>query len=140
MKTSQFEAVKIAIKQDKDGYVLTLRMHPDEVPEDILRDFVGARYQVVMVRLNGAEQPMNRETEYERDLVRSAGILCRDKEFAEYLMELDHVIDPSESFIVDWLREHLQIKSRSELKTNPAAAKAFVQLQQDFNEWKLLRD
>jgi hypothetical protein len=63
MKTSQFEAVKVAIKQDKTGYVLTLSIHPDEIPEEVMRDFVGARYQVVMVRLNGEEKPMNRSHE-----------------------------------------------------------------------------
>ena len=30
METSNFEAVKVAIKQDSSGYILTLRMHPDE--------------------------------------------------------------------------------------------------------------
>jgi len=52
MDTLQFEAVKVALKQNKDGYVLTLNVHPDEVPDSLLRDFVGARYQVVMVRLS----------------------------------------------------------------------------------------
>ena len=55
MKTSQFEGVKVAIKQDKTGYVLTLSIHPDEIPDEVLRDFVGSRYQVVMVRLNTDE-------------------------------------------------------------------------------------
>jgi hypothetical protein len=49
METSQFEAVKVSMKQDNSGYVLTLRIHPDEVPEEILRDFVGARYMAVLV-------------------------------------------------------------------------------------------
>jgi len=61
MKTLQFEGVKVALKQDKTGYVLTLCMHPDEIPEELLRDFVGARYQVVMVRLSGDETPMDRK-------------------------------------------------------------------------------
>jgi hypothetical protein len=51
MDTLQFEAVKMALKQNKDGYVLTMTVHPDEVPDALLRDYVGARYQVVMVRL-----------------------------------------------------------------------------------------
>ena len=50
METIQFEGIKVALKQDKTGYVLTLSMHPDDIPESLLRDFVGARYQVVMVR------------------------------------------------------------------------------------------
>jgi hypothetical protein len=35
METLQFEAVKVALKQDKTGYVLTLCMHPDEIPDEI---------------------------------------------------------------------------------------------------------
>jgi uncharacterized protein YcgL (UPF0745 family) len=68
VKTLQYEAVKVAMKQDKTGIVLTLNIHPDEVPESLMRDYVGARYQVVMVRLNGEEKPMNRDHEYSRDL------------------------------------------------------------------------
>ena len=62
----------MAMKQDRTGYVLTLSVHPDEVPDEILRDFVGARYQVVMVRLNGTDQPMIREQEYAPDPVKIA--------------------------------------------------------------------
>ena len=37
METSQFESVKVAIKQDNSGYILTLRIHPDEISEEISR-------------------------------------------------------------------------------------------------------
>jgi hypothetical protein len=60
MDTLQFEAVKMALKQNKDGYVLTMTVHPDEVPDALLRDYVGARYQVVMVRLADDDTPMDR--------------------------------------------------------------------------------
>jgi len=79
MKTSQFEGVKVAIKQDKTGYVLTLSIHPDDIPNEILRDFVGSRYQVVMVRLNGEERPMNREHEHTRDIIQLAVLLCKNR-------------------------------------------------------------
>ncbi len=46
----QFEARKVALKQDRTGFILTLSLHPDEVPEEILRDFVGARYACAVVR------------------------------------------------------------------------------------------
>ena len=52
MSALQFETIKIALKQDRNGYVMTLRIHPDDVPDELLRDFVGARYIVAMVRLN----------------------------------------------------------------------------------------
>ena len=65
--TIQFEGIKAGLKQSKDGYVLTLAVHPDEIPDDLVRDFVGSRYVVVMVRLDQNEQPMNRSNEFPGD-------------------------------------------------------------------------
>jgi hypothetical protein len=31
MDALQFEAVKVALKQDRTGFVLTLNIHPDEI-------------------------------------------------------------------------------------------------------------
>ena len=137
MKTLQFEGVKVALKQDKTGYVLTLSMHPDDIPEDLLRDFVGARYQVVMVRLAGDEEPMDRDREYEGDkAVRLAGLLCREKEFWEYLHCDGHIFDPDEKEATEWLRNELGIKSRSELKTNPDARAKLETIHTGFTQWK----
>ena len=58
MSAMQFETVKVALKQDATGFVLTLKIHPDEIPEELMRDFVGARYMIAMVRLNDDEQPV----------------------------------------------------------------------------------
>jgi len=136
MKTSQFEAVKVAIKQDKTGYVLTLSIHPDEVPDEILRDFVGARYQVVMVRINGEEKPMNREHDLPRDLVQLAGILCNDKEFHQWLKTLCFIHDETTEEATSWLRSELHIQSRTELKTNPEAAQILLNINEEFKAWK----
>ena len=92
MKTIQFEGVKVALKQDKTGYVLTLSMHPDDIPEDLLRDFVGARYQVVMVRLDTHETPIDRQEEFASDrAIRISGMLCRDPKFWEYLFSKSEI-------------------------------------------------
>ncbi len=136
MKTSNFEGVKVAMKQDRTGYVLTLSIHPDEVPEEILRDFVGARYAVVMVRINGQEQPMNREQEHTRDIVQLAGILCRDTDFQKFLVETGIALDASESEAIDWMRNELGISSRAELKNNPDAAKHLLTINEEFKAWK----
>ena len=136
MKTSQFEAAKVAIKQDKTGYVLTLCIHPDEIPDEILRDFVGARYQVVMVRLNSEETPMVREREYGRDPVRASAMICKDPAFATFLVDTGNIFEESESAATDWLKETLEVTSRSELKNKPAAAKRLFNIEQEFNSWK----
>ena len=118
METSQFEAKKIALKQTKDGHVLTLAIHPDESPDDILRDFVGARYMVVMVRLGDDEKPLNRDEYVGSQMVKLAGMLCRDGLFWEYLYEKGLLLETNEESCVEWMKSYLNIHSRSELKTN----------------------
>ena len=136
MKTLQFEAVKIAMRQDRSGYILTLNVHPDEAPEEVLRDFVGARYQVVMVRLSDGDTPMNRDHEYARDPVRMSAILCKDEDFAEFLFDTGQIFKTDQTSVIDWLREELKIQSRSELKDNREAARQFWFINQEFMQWK----
>lgn len=137
METSQFEARKIALKQTKDGHVLNLAIHPDEIPEEILRDFVGARYMVVMVRLADTEAPMVRAEEYAgARLVKQAGMLCRERQFWDFLHEQGDIFERSEESAVDWLCAYLNITSRADLKTNEKAQKLFEQINSEYKKWK----
>jgi len=136
MKTSNFEAVKVALKQDKSGFVLTLSIHPDDVPEEILRDFVGARYQVVMVRLNSDERPMNREHDHGHDPVRMAGMLCREAAFHQFLYEGGHIFMTNEEEATNWLKEYLSVESRTEIKDNANAQQKLRGIYQEFQSWK----
>lgn len=137
VKTMQFEAVKVALKQDKTGYVLTMSMHPDEIPEELLRDFVGARYQVVMVRLNEHDEPMQRQHEFLGDkAVQLAALLSKDPSFWEYLYEDGQIIDPTESDATDWMRDYLGVRSRSELKTNDRARMQLDEINRSYLTWK----
>jgi len=134
MDTMQFEALKVAIKQDKTGYVLTLCMHPDEIPTGLLRDFVGSRYQVVMVRLDDHPMKPREDSDGER-AVKIAGILCREKRFWEYLHEDSQIFTPTEKEATDWLREYLNVKSRTELKTNQEARDLLDTINKEYKLW-----
>jgi hypothetical protein len=137
METSQFEARKIALKQTKEGHVLNLAIHPDEIPDEILRDFVGARYMVVMVRLADTEVPMVRSEEYAgTKLVKQAGMLCRDRNFWDYLLEEGLIFERKEENAVDWLCNYLNVVSRAELKTNEKAQHLFEKLNKEYQIWK----
>ena len=140
MQTIQFEGRKIAMKQDRTGYVLTLSVHPDDLPMPLVQDFVGARYQIVMVRLTDDDTPMVREQEYpSKDIVRLAGVLCRDPLFHAFLVETGQAFEIGEAAAIDWLRHELNITSRTELKTNQTAASGFRFIHQEFQAWKALR-
>ena len=136
METSQFEAKKVALKQTKDGHVLTLAIHPDDSPEEILRDFVGARYMVVMVRLADTEVPFNRDEFAGAQMVKLAGMLCRDSKFWDYLYEDGQLFETSESACFDWLQSYLSVPSRAEIKTNLEAQGALKILYAQYKEWK----
>ena len=134
--TIQFEAVKAGLKQSKEGYILTLAVHPDEISDDLMRDFVGARYIVVMVRIGDNEQPLNREGEFPGDhAVKMAGILCRDKDFWDWLYANEFCMDKNEKAATEWLVDYLGIESRKELKTNRDARDLFNKLKDSFNKW-----
>lgn len=137
MKTLQFEALKVALKQNKDGYVLTLSIHPDEIPEDLLRDFVGARYQVVMVRLGDNEEPLDRQDAFGGEqAVRLAGVLCRDPEFWEYLHDDLQIMDLNEKEASNWLRDAIGVISRAELKIKQDARENLQKVNKEFQAWK----
>jgi hypothetical protein len=136
METLQFEAVKMALKQNKDGYVLTMTVHPDEVPDALLRDYVGARYQVVMVRLADDDTPMDRR-EFEGDnAVRLAGALSREKAFGDFLVHKGELFDANEKDVADWIRANSGVNSRAELRTNAEARQRLLQVNKDYLQWK----
>jgi hypothetical protein len=136
METSQFEAVKVGIKQDNSGYILTLRIHPDELPEEVMRDFVGSRYLTVMVRLNEEERPMNREQELAKDMVRVSGMLCRDPQFWAFLQESGNVIDKTEKEAMTWLKSYLKVESRADISKSQLAVEKMLGIKQEFASWK----
>lgn len=117
----QFEARKVALKQDRNGYILTLLLHPDEIPEELLRDFVGARYACALVRIQDDESP----TPYE-NRVQKAAILCKTIEFMDFIGAL------SEDMAARKLCQACGITSRSELNGNVEAQKKFDDLVKDY--------
>lgn len=131
-----FEAVKVAVKQDRTGYILTLNIHPDDFSEAIMRDFVGARYQVVMVRIGEDNKPMNREQQLAPDYVRMAGMLCRDKSFHLFLVDGGHTFEDTEEAATEWIKEWLGVKSRADIPASNSATQKLLSLYEEFQAWK----
>jgi hypothetical protein len=117
----QFEARKVALKQDRTGYVLTLSLHPDEIPEELLRDFVGARYACALVRIQDDESP----TPYE-NRVQKAAILCKNTDFMDFIGAI------TEDMAARKLCQACGITSRSELNGNVEAQQKFDDLVKDY--------
>lgn len=119
----QFEARKIAMKQDRTGFVLTISIHPDELPVELMRDFVGTRYACAVVRIQDDESP----TEY-NNRVQRAGMLCRNGEFQEFMGVR------SEQAAAEALCKRCNIESRTELHGNKQAQALFDQLLKEYED------
>lgn len=119
----QFEARKVALKQDRTGYVLTLSLHPDEIPDDLLRDFVGARYACALVRINDDESPVLYDNRTQK-----AAMLCKAELFQRFLG------CKTEDGAAGTLCVCLGIQSRTELHGNKDAQAKFDQLLKDYED------
>lgn len=128
-----FEAVKIAMTQDKNGLILKLAIHPSDAPQDLVVAPVGTRYMVAAVMLNDQDEPVKGVKKREADTIISiAGALCRNPRFQSWLVDTGLAFSGDEKGAVDAVREFCGIKSRSEFSTNENARNKFTVLREQF--------
>lgn len=136
-----FEAVKTSFRQTKDGYHLTLVLHPSDVPQELFASWVGTRYQCSIVELSDENEPVMREEAKEVDaLTQQAGMLCRSARFQTWILDrfeeenlsLNDCSDDEEA--AARLLCHLcGISSRSELRKNSSARAHFSNIYDTFS-------
>lgn len=140
-----FEGVKVAMRQTKDGYAMTLVIHPDDVPPGLFAAPVGQRYMVAMVALDEHEQPIPQKPEAKpkdekAEAVRYAALLCKEPHFWHYLSYLEekggsHGFISNEAEAADWLRGFLRIGSRADLAKDATTLHDFNRLTADYRRW-----
>jgi hypothetical protein len=132
--TLQCEVVKIAMSQDKNGHVLKLAIHPNDLPKDLVLDPLGSRYVMVLARLNDQDEIMapKEKTDGER-AVASASLMCRNDRFVAWLADRGYARDDTEDSAREGVREFCSVKSISELATNEDARRKFVGLREEFD-------
>lgn len=130
-----FEAVKIALSQGKDGLILKLAIHPNDAPQDVILDPVGARYIIAAVRLSDDDQPMAPQRKKAVDsIISAAGLMCRNDRFQNWLVLSGHADTADEASAVEAIRNLCGIKSRSEFATNEDARNTFLQIKREFEQ------
>jgi hypothetical protein len=95
-----------------------------------MRDFVGARYGVAMVRIQDNESA----THYD-NRVKKAGILGRSKRFHLWLKKENGLTIDGEDDAVEAIYRICNIQSRTELNGNKQAQDKFDELINDYEQW-----
>ena len=133
--TLQCEVIKIAMAQDKNGHILKLAIHPNDLPKDLVLDPLGSRYVMVLARLNDQDEVVKPKENSEGDkAVDIAGLLCRNPRFIAWLFARGYSGGDTQADAVEGIRDHCSIQSRSELATNEAARKKFNGLKDEFEK------
>jgi len=131
--TLQCEVIKIAMAQDKNGHILKLAIHPNDLPKDLVLDPLGSRYVMVLARLNDQDEVVKPKEKSEGDkAVDIAGLLCRNPRFIHWLFDRGYSGGDTQADAVEGIRDHCSIQSRSELATNENARRKFNELKDEF--------
>jgi len=139
-----FEARKISMRQNKEGFILVLGIHPNDLPQSLITSWVGSIWQVGMVQVGDDGMPIVPPEKKERaEAVARAGLLCRNERFQIYLANrypefceniFAETPKQKEEEASAILRKALNVKSRAELKTDDAALSVFKELTSAFEE------
>ena len=129
----KFEAIKTSMRHDGKGTYMTLTIHPDEVPVDLLAARPGSRYMVGMLPVDDHDRPVKgKDMEEGERAVQSAGMLCRNIKFQKWMMDNGYAFGTSEQECTEGLKAFCEVESRAELKDNRQARERFKELKERF--------
>jgi hypothetical protein len=131
--TLQCEVVKVAMAQDKNGHILKLSIHPNDLPNDLVLDPLGTRYIMVLARLNDQDEVVQPKEKSEGDkAVDIAGLLCRNPRFIAWLFSRGYSGGDTQADAIEGIRDYCSIQSRAELASNKDARSKFNELKAEF--------
>lgn len=130
-----FEAVRYSMTQTKDGFKLTLVIHPEDINPDLTSHPIGTRYQVALVEVSDDGQPVKPKSKTEAEqAVASAGMLCRNTAFQTWLVTEGLTDEISEAHAANAVCEYCKVNSRSEIGSNTEALRLFNRLRLKFSQ------
>jgi len=147
--TIHFEAKKAAYRQSKEGIVVSLVIHPADVPDALATASLGQRYMVAMASIGDDErpEPIDQSTPSLRSdksalaKERYASVSEREKaviraaQYPKGQRFRDYVNGADEYAAAEILRDSIGVRSRAEILTNDAAYRKFLALEDRYKEW-----
>jgi len=143
MTTVKFDAIKIGYKQDKEGFVVALRIHPNDDHQAIANAALGSQWHIDGVELNedgNAETPAPVEQAARANrLTQQAAIACKQPKFQTWVKQC---LDPNHEGGLErteaLIREYCGVKSRSEILPGTEAAQRWDRLYSRYVAWDLV--
>jgi len=146
--TEACEALKISLRQEAEGYVLTVRIAEADMPEILVRSRINARLALAVAEIEANEElkpqvavEAAKSKRQQNANVMRAAIVCNEDAFQTFLRkkypkEWDSSIGESAGQAAETLRTLLKIDSRKDLAANAEALKGFDKLIAQYELWK----
>ena len=133
--TVQCEVVKIGMAQDRNGHILKLSIHPNDLPKDLVLDPLGSRYVMVLAKLNDQDEVETPKDKSDGEkCVDMAGLLCRNTRFIHWLADNGHSDGDTQQHAIDAVRSICGVQSRADFRTDENARLRFLELKAEFEE------
>lgn len=161
----QVDAIKLAYRQNKDGFVVSFVIHPNDEHKKLANAAIGSQWQLRLVELDDdgnapssardvvgqsanvaaprAEASKERRPFTSLPLPQQAALLCQDPVFWAFINE-EWKLNDGQPYAIDTetaaeaIRMRYCIHSRSELGKLELATKQFVADREQFAAWKLV--
>lgn len=140
------EALKIALKQEADGIVISFRIQPEHFPEHLLVARINARFALAFQEIDDNEQPKPADPEIKSKRrqnanVMRAAIACGETAFQTFLSKAYPThwaggLGEGRTRAADAMRSLLNVDSRKDLSTDKDALQRFDALMAQYELWK----
>lgn len=144
--TEAVEAIKIALKQEAEGIVISFRIQPEHFPEHLLVAKINARFALAFQEIDDDEKPKPADPELKSKRrqnanVMRAAIACGEKDFQNFLArkhskQWKGALGEGATQAADAMRNVLGIDSRRHLATDTEALARFDKLMAEYEIWK----
>lgn len=126
----QVEIVKVAMTQDKNGYIMRIALHPSDDIAPLISAPVGARFVAAFVEVDEHQQPVVRKKSSPQ--VMQAGMLVQQQPFRDWMHASNYASGTDEGSCLAGLYNLLGITSRSQLADNEDARNKWDRIYKEF--------
>lgn len=150
-----FEAVKYAYRQSKDGIVVSFVVHPSDVPAGLATAPLGSRYIAVLVQVGDDEKPVKQSAEAQPERKDSVSTARATSNWREKPVSSQVAIRVSQSSFALFLREEhpdewhettdaeecikliLGVTRKRDIQHNHRALVLWKQIEDQYQVWSL---
>lgn len=126
----QVEVVKVAMIQDKSGYIMRIALHPNDDIGPLISAPVGARFVAAFVEVDERQQPVVRKSTNTQ--VMQAGMLVQQPAFRDWMHSRGYASGTDEDSCLAGLYALLGISSRAQLADSEEASNKWDRIYREF--------